>query len=189
MTQRHKESKCCWENGVDKTCPMQSCLPPFFKNVLSWKRKKARCAWSRRKPPLSAFLGKSRRGSRAGLGVCRTRDSASTVAYRPAALCFPNTKALPVALDTKLGLHFWSSAFWPPLISPHVHLCAFIGAYDPTKTFWFCLLEPSPRKVSIVVLQCCPPGDLPSRTVQCVKHVKVIETTRVLISVSFLSDN
>ena len=140
---------------------------------------------------LSAFLGKSRRGSRAGPGVCRTQDLASTVAYRPAALCLPNAKALPVALDTKPGLRFWSSAFRPPLISPQVHLRAFIGAYDPTKTFWFCLLELSPRKVSIVVLQSVdyPPPDLPSRTVQCVKRVKVIETTRVLISVSFLSDN
>ena len=125
----------------------------FFLNVLFWKRKKARCAWSHRKPPLSAFLGKSRRGSRAGPGVCRTQDLASTVAYRPAALCLPNAKALPVALDTKPGLRFWSSAFRPPLISPQVHLRAFIGAYDPTKTFWFCLLELSPRKVSIVVLQ------------------------------------
>ena len=106
-------------------------------------------------------------------------------------LCLPNAKALPVALDTKPGLRFWSSAFRPPLISPQVHLRAFIGAYDPTKTFWFCLLELSPRKVSIVVLQSVdyPPPDLPSRTVQCVKRVKVTETTRVLISVSFLSDN
>ena len=109
VTQRRKGSECCWENGVDKTCPMQSCHKPsifFFLNVLFWNRKKARCAWSHRKPPLPAFLGKSRRGSRAGPGVCRTQDSASAVAYRPAALCLPNAKALPVALDTKPGLRF-----------------------------------------------------------------------------------
>ena len=173
MTQRHKGSRCFWENGIDKTCPMQSCHKPsifFFFNALSWKQKKARCAWTHRKPPLSAFLGESRRSSCAGLHVCRTQDSASTVAYRTIALGLPNARAPAMALDIELGLHFWSSAFQPPLVSPHAHICAFIGAYDPTKTFWFCSLEPVTQKgFHCCFAECWPPPhpDLLSRTVQC----------------------
>ena len=49
----------------------------------------------------------------------------------------------------------------------------------------------SPRKVSIVVLQSVGPHPTltSSQGPFSVKGVEVIETTRVLISVSFLSDN
>lgn len=163
---------------------MQSCLP-FLKRVILEAKESKVCLESR-KPPLSAFLGKSRRGSRAGLGVCRTRDSASTVAYRPAALCFPNKRHCLWLSIPNLASIFGHLPFSTPLISPHVHI-AYLGAYINRLSF-VCWVK-SPRKVSIV-LQYLPPGDLPSRTVQCVKHVKVIETTHCShFSVFFLSDN
>ena len=46
VTQRHKVSKCCWQNGTFLTCSTQGCHKPsaFTKNIFAKHNKKTRYA-------------------------------------------------------------------------------------------------------------------------------------------------
>ena len=119
-----------------------------------------------RKFPLAASPGRSRRGSgSAGLRACKTPSS---VARAPPLqvptdlpLCVSLTpRPLAVASYFQLGYLRFLVICLP--VSPFIPTC--VGVYDPTKKFWFCLLELVTRKgfhcCCFTLFTPCPPQGL-----------------------------
>lgn len=134
MTQSHKGSRCCWEDGV----------------VLV-------CLYSHRKFPLSASPGRSRRGSSsAGLRACKTPSSVARAPPLQVPTDLPLCVSLtprPLAVASYFQLHLLRFLVICLPVSPFIPTC--VGVCDPAKKFWFCLLELVPGKVfTVVVLHC-----------------------------------